>query len=57
MLRLYVDYRGLNAITIKDRCPLLLIGETLDRLSGAYYYTTLDLKDAYYCMRIKVGDE
>jgi hypothetical protein len=56
-LRLCVDYRGLNAVTIKDRCPLPLIGETLDRLSGARYYTTLDLKDAYHRMRIKAGDE
>jgi hypothetical protein len=56
-LRLCVDYRGLNAVTIKDRCPLPLIGETLDRLSGAHYYTTLDLKDAYHRMRIKAGDE
>ena len=29
-LRLCVDYRGLNAVTIKNRCPLPLIGETLD---------------------------
>lgn len=56
-LRLCVDYRGLNAVTIKDRCPLPLIGETLDRLSGARYYTTIDLKDAYHRLRIKSGDE
>jgi hypothetical protein len=56
-LRLCVDYRGLNSVTIKDRCPLPLIGETLDRLSGARYYTTLDLKDAYHRLRIKAGDE
>jgi hypothetical protein len=34
-LRLCVDYRGLNKITIKDRTPLPLIGESLDRLRGA----------------------
>ena len=56
-LRLYVDYRGLNAITIKDRCALLLINETLDRLLGVRYYTTLDLKDIYYCIRIRARDE
>ena len=56
-LRLCVDYRGLNALTIKDRCPLPLINETLDRLSGASYYTTLDLRDAYHRIRIKEGDE
>jgi hypothetical protein len=47
-LRLYVDYRRLNEITIKNRYPLPLIGETLDRLSGAVQFTLLDLRDAYY---------
>jgi hypothetical protein len=56
-LRLCIDYRGLKSITIKDRCPLLLITETLDRLHGAHYYTTLDLKDAYYRIRLRQGDE
>ena len=52
-----MDYRGLNEITIKDRCPLPLISETLDRLVGAAYYTKLDLKHAYQRIRIKAGDE
>ena len=56
-LRLCVDYRGLNAITIKNRHPLPLISETLDRLVGAKYFTKLDLKDAYHRVRIKEGDE
>jgi hypothetical protein len=45
-LRLCMDYWGLNAITIKDRTPLPLIGEALDRLSRAKIYTKLDVKDA-----------
>jgi len=56
-LRLCVDYRGLNDITVKDRCPLPLISETLDRLSGAKVFSALDLKDAYYRIPIKKGDE
>lgn len=56
-LRLCVDYRGLNAITIKNRYPLPLIGETIDRLAGARIYTQLDLRDAYHRIRIKDGDE
>ena len=56
-LRLCVDYRGLNKITIKNRCPLPLINETLDRLVGAAYYTKLDLRDAYHRIRIKKGDK
>lgn len=56
-LRLCVDYRGLNSMTIKNRCPLPLISETLDRLCGARYLTRLDLKDAYHRIRIRPGDE
>ena len=56
-LRLCVDYRGLNAVTKKNRHPLPLISETLDRLSGAQVYTKLDLRDAYHRIRIRQGDE
>src|SRR2546423_2800617 len=56
-LRLCVDYRGLNGITIKNRYPLPLISEIMDRVSGATWFSKIDLKDAYYRIRIKVGDE
>lgn len=56
-LRLYVDYRALNKLTIKNRHPLSLIDETLNRLVGAKYLTKLDLKDAYHRLRIRGGDE
>ena len=56
-LRLCVDYRGLNNLTIKNRYPLPLIGESLDRLGRAKRFTQLDLSSAYHRMRIKEGDE
>ena len=56
-LRLCVDYRGLNEITKKDRNKIPLIEEALDRLTGAKYFTKLDIKDAYHNIRIKEGDE
>ena len=56
-LRLCVDYRGLNAITIKNRTPLPLIDETLDRIRDAKIYTKLDLRGAYNLVRIKQGEE
>jgi hypothetical protein len=56
-LRLYVDYRGLNAITKKNRHPLPLISETLDRLGRIKVFSALDLKDAYYRIPVKRGDE
>jgi hypothetical protein len=55
--RLCVDYRGLNKVTIKNRYPLPLISELLDRLGHAKVFTKLDLRDAYHRLRIKEGDE
>ena len=47
-LRLCVDYRALNEVTKKDRYPLPLIGEALDRLHTAKYFIKLDIKKAYH---------
>ena len=46
-LRLAVDYRGLNRITKKDRYPLPLIPDLLDRLNSAKVFTKIDLRGAY----------
>ena len=46
-LQLVIDYRRLNNITIKNRYPLPLISDMLDRLQGAKKFTKLDCKDAY----------
>ncbi|SPO42040.1 related to Gag-pol polyprotein [Pseudozyma flocculosa] len=56
-LRLCVDYRGLNKITVKNRTPLPLIDEMLGLLRRAKVYTKLDLRAAYNLIRIAAGDE
>ncbi|XP_060114520.1 EF-hand calcium-binding domain-containing protein 6 [Heteronotia binoei] len=56
-LRLCNDYRALNKITIRNRYPLPLIPELLDRVKGATIYTKLDLRGAYNLVRIKAGEE
>ena len=56
-LRLCVDYRALNDITIKDQYPLPRIEETLNQVRGAKYFARLDLRSAYNLIRIKEGDE
>jgi len=56
-LRLVVDFRRLNAITVKDRTPLPLIAEMRDRLHGKNWFTALDLKGAYNLIRMKKGEE
>src|SRR6478735_4252927 len=56
-LRLCVDYRGLNKVTVKSRYPLPLIDDLLGRLSKGKYFTTLDLRNGYHLVRIAEGDE
>ena len=56
-LRLCVDYRALNSITIKNRYPLPLISEIIDRVRDAKIFTKLDLRDAYHLIHIREGDE
>jgi hypothetical protein len=56
-LRFYVDYRALNKLTVKNRHALPLINETINRLSGAKIYIKLDLKNAYYRIRIEVSNK
>ena len=55
--RLYVDYRGLNNLMIKNWYPLPLIGEALNQLSRAKWFTQLDLTSAYHQMKIREGDK
>ena len=50
-LRLCVDYRGLNKITIKNEYPLPLMNELCSRLGKATVFTKLDLKNGYYLIR------
>ena len=56
-LRLCVDYRALNRVTIKNRYPLPLISQLLDRLKGKKFFTKLDLRDAFNLIRIALGEE
>ncbi|KAJ1038222.1 hypothetical protein NDA10_006570 [Ustilago hordei] len=56
-LRLCVDYRGLNEITVKNRAPLPLIEEQLFLLRKARIYTKLDHRAAYNLIQIAKGDE
>ena len=56
-LRFCVDYRALNAITKKDRYPLPLIHETLQRISKAKWFTKFDVPAAFHKIRIAEGDE
>lgn len=56
-LRLCVDYRALNKVTIKNKYPLPLIADLFDQLGSAKYFTKLDLRSGYHQVRIAAGDE
>ena len=47
-LRLCVDYRKLNAVTVKNAFPLPRIDTALDNITGACYFSTLDLTSGYW---------
>jgi hypothetical protein len=56
-LRLCMDYRGLNAVSKKDRYPLPLTKETLNSLKGMKYFSTVDIVAAFNNICIKKGLE
>ena len=56
-LRPVQDYQKLNDMTIKNRYPLPLIQELVNKLKGAKYFTKLDVRWGYNNVQIKEGDE
>lgn len=56
-LRPVQDYRKLNEMTVKNRYPLPLISELLDKLQDAKYFSKVDIRWGFTNIRIKEGDE
>jgi hypothetical protein len=55
-LRLCVDYRALNSITVKNRCTIPRIDDLLDAVAGSEYFTSLDLTSGYHQILISEED-
>jgi hypothetical protein len=51
-LRMCIDYRALNKMTIKNNHPLPRIDDFFNRFAGAKYFSRIDLKSGYYQIRI-----
>ena len=55
-MRLCVDYRQLNKVTIKNRYPLLRIDDLMDHLVGVEVFSKIDLRSVYHHIRMKEED-
>jgi hypothetical protein len=55
-LRLCVDYRALNSITVKNRCTIPCIDDLLDAVAGSLYFTSLNLTSIYHQILISEED-
>ena len=55
-MRMCVDYRALNKVTIANRYPLPRIDDMLDKMQGATVFSTLDLLSAYHQIKLTYDD-
>jgi hypothetical protein len=53
-LRMCVDYRSLNEVTIKNKYPLPGIDDLFDQLKGVKYFSKVDLRSGYHQLKIRV---
>jgi hypothetical protein len=56
ILRLCIDYRQLNRVTVKNKYPLPQIDDLFDQLKGVKVFSKIDLRSEYYQLRIKEQD-
>ena len=56
ILRLCIDYRQLNKLTVKNKYPLPIIDDLFDQLKGASIFSKIDFRSGYHQLRIKDAD-
>ena len=55
-LRMCIDYRELNKLTVKNRYPLSRIDDLFDQLQGKMVFSKIDLRSGYHQLRIREED-
>jgi hypothetical protein len=55
-MRLCIDYRLLNIVTIKNKYPLPRIDDLLDQLRKARFFSKIDMRSGYHQMKIRECD-
>ncbi|XXG47996.1 hypothetical protein AAC387_Pa02g2550 [Persea americana] len=55
-MRMCIDYRQLNQVTVKNKYPLLRIDELFDQLQGAQFFSKIDLRSGYHQLRARGED-
>ena len=55
-LRMCIDYRQINKVTVKNKYPLPRIEDIFDQLKGASVFSKIDLRSGYYQLRVKEVD-
>ncbi len=55
-MRMCVDYRSLNEVTIKNKYPLPRIDDLFDQLKGAKLFSKIDLRSGYHQLKIRTED-
>ena len=55
-LRLCIDYRQLNRVTVRNQYPLPRIDELFDQLQGSRVYSKIDLRSGYHQLRVLRSD-
>ena len=55
-MRMCIDYRELNKLTVKNRYPLPRIDDLFDQLQGASFFSKIDLRSGYHQLRVHDDD-